>query len=240
MRVWPAIDLRGGKCVRLQQGDYDRETVFGEDPTAMARQWVEQGADCLHLVDLDGARDGHAGNAEALAAILQSVKVPCQIGGGIRDEAAIERLLEAGAARLVVGTQAIKEPIWFREMIRRYPGKLALGLDARDGMVATDGWLNTSGTHATQLVGQFADEPLGAVIFTDIARDGMLSGPNLVGVTEMAQHSPVPVIASGGVSSAEDIRQLAGTGAEGCIVGRALYDGRLSLADALQAAGQPI
>src|SRR5262245_57882393 len=178
MQIWPAIDLRGGKCVRLRQGDYSQETVYGDDPAEMARQWVNQGASCLHLVDLDGARDGTNANLAAVKAIVSAVQVPCELGGGIRDEATIRTLLGLGLMRLVVGTRALKEPDWFREVCRRYPGQLALGIDAKGGFVATDGWLKTSSTSAIDLARQFEGEPIAAIIYTDIARDGMLQGPN--------------------------------------------------------------
>src|SRR5438552_18965351 len=148
MQIWPAIDLRGGKCVRLRQGDYQRETVYGDDPAEMGRRWVVEGAACLHLVDLDGARDGTTANLEAVRAILAAVKVPCELGGGIRDEAAIERMLRMGLSRLVIGTRALKEPDWFRQVCHRFPGQLALGIDAKGGFVATDGWLKTSSASA--------------------------------------------------------------------------------------------
>jgi phosphoribosylformimino-5-aminoimidazole carboxamide ribotide isomerase len=238
MQIWPAIDLRGGKCVRLRQGDYQRETIYGDDPAEMARRWVGQGATCLHLVDLDGARDGTNANLQAVKAILAAVSVPCELGGGIRDEATIERLLALGLARLVVGTRALKEPEWFRQMVRRFPDQLALGIDAKAGLVATDGWLETSSTKATELAQQFASEPLAAIIYTDIARDGMLQGPNVEAMAEMNAAVETDVIASGGVTSADDVRRLAAIGMAGCIVGRALYEGTLSLGDALAAAGE--
>jgi phosphoribosylformimino-5-aminoimidazole carboxamide ribotide isomerase len=236
MQIWPAIDLRGGKCVRLRQGDYQRETVYGEDPAAMARRWVEQGATCLHLVDLDGARDGITVNLEAIRSVLAAVPVPCELGGGIRDELAIEQLLELGLSRLVIGTRALTEPDWFRGMARRFPGRLALGIDAKNGLVATDGWLKTSATSAIELAQQFAGEPLAAIIYTDIAKDGMLAGPNLEAMSQMNAAVEAEVIASGGVTTAEDVRQLARLGLAGCIVGRALYEGNLTLLAALQAA----
>jgi phosphoribosylformimino-5-aminoimidazole carboxamide ribotide isomerase len=236
MELWPAIDLRGGKCVRLVQGDYARETVFGNDPAAMARRWVAEGARQLHLVDLDGARDGHAVNHEAVAAIIRAVDVPCELGGGIRDEATVRDWLGLGLARLVVGTQAIKHPDWFRAMGRQYPGRLALGIDARDGRVATDGWRETSAVDAVDLAREFASEPLAAIIYTDIAKDGMMSGPNGPAMAAMAAAVPVPVVASGGVTTADDVRQLAHTGVAGCIIGRALYEGTLKLSEAFAAA----
>ncbi len=240
MRVWPAIDLRGGKCVRLRQGDYQRETVYGDDPTAMARRWIGQGATCLHLVDLDGARDGCTANYEAIRRIILSVDVPCELGGGIRDEATIAKYLKLGLSQLVVGTRALKEPDWFHLMCRQFPKQLALGIDAKGGLVATDGWLNTSTTSAIELARQFAAEPLAAIVYTDIARDGMLQGPNLAAMAEMKAAVDLPVIASGGVTSADDVRELSRIGLDGCIIGRALYEGTLTLADALAAADEEV
>ncbi len=236
MQIWPAIDLRGGKCVRLRQGDYNRETVFGDDPAAMARRWADQGAQCLHLVDLDGARDGTAANREAVAAILAAVDLPCELGGGVRDEATIKLWLDAGLQRLVIGTKALKEPDWFREMCRRYPNQLVLGIDAKNGRVATDGWLDVSEVSATELARQYADEPLAAIVYTDIAKDGMMAGTNLPAMQEMNEAVDIPVIASGGVTNVEDIRQLARLDLAGCIIGRALYEGMLTIADAISAA----
>jgi phosphoribosylformimino-5-aminoimidazole carboxamide ribotide isomerase len=236
MRIWPAIDLRGGKCVRLRQGDYQRETVYGDDPAEMARRWSSEGAQCLHLVDLDGARDGSSGNLQAVQAILAAVTIPCQLGGGIRDDATIERLLGLGLARLVIGTRALKEPDWFRGVVRRFPGQVALGIDAKAGLVATDGWLKTSTTSAIELAQQFAGEPLAAIVYTDIARDGMLQGPNVEATAEMNAAVNCDVIASGGVTTTDDVHRLTGLGLAGCIIGRALYDGTLKLADALAAA----
>lgn len=236
MQIWPAIDLRGGKCVRLRQGDYGRETVYGDDPAAMALRWVAEGAQYLHLVDLDGARDGSNANWEAVRAIVTATKIPCELGGGIRDEAAIERMLAAGISRLVVGTRALKEPQWFRQVCQRYPGKLALGIDAKNGRVATDGWLETSDVSALEMARSFDGQPLAAIIYTDISRDGMLQGPNLAAMQEMKAAVGIPVIASGGVTVAKDVAELAAIGMDGCIIGRAIYEGTLTLADALAAA----
>ena len=236
MQVWPAIDLRGGKCVRLKQGDYQLETVFGDDPAAMARHWIEQGGDRLHLVDLDGAKSGRIANLESIRQILAAVQVPCELGGGIRDEATIAALLDLGLTRLVIGTLAIKEPQWFREMCRKFPGKLVLGIDARDGNVATEGWLQISNVDATVLAQTFASEPLAAIIYTDIATDGMLGGPNLGALQAMKDAVDVPVVASGGVTTADDVARLAAIPMAGCIIGRALYEGTLTLQDACAAA----
>lgn len=236
MQIWPAIDLRGGKCVRLQQGDYDRETVFGDHPAAMARHWAEQGGECLHLVDLDGARDGRPTNLPAIRAILEAVKIPCELGGGVRDEETIGELLELGLSRLVIGTKAVADPEWLRRMARQFPERLVLGIDARNGRVATAGWLETSDMPATELARLFADEPLAALIYTDIATDGMLTGPNLLAMAEMRDATSLPLVASGGVSNANDVAALAALKIAGCIIGRALYEGKLNLADALAAA----
>lgn len=233
MRIWPAIDLRGGKCVRLQQGDYNRETIFNDDPAVVARQWVEEGADCLHLVDLDGARDGQLINGEVIKSIVTAVDVTFQLGGGIRDEAAIQRLLDLGLDRLVIGTQALKKPEWFQKMAQTYKGHLVLGVDARNGMVATDGWLETSQTSAVALAKQFESEPLAGVVYTDIAKDGMMAGPNLAAMQEMQESIALPVVASGGVTTAEDAKQLASIPMDGAIIGRALYEGTIKLAEIL-------
>jgi phosphoribosylformimino-5-aminoimidazole carboxamide ribotide isomerase len=237
VEIWPAIDLRGGKCVRLRQGDYDRETVFAEDPASMARQWVEQGGRRLHLVDLDGAREGRPANIEVVAKIVRAVDVPCELGGGIRSEETIAELVGLGLARLVIGTLAIKEPDWFRRMCRQFPGKLVLGIDARDGCVATDGWLETSEIEALELARRFADEPLAAINYTDIATDGMMTGPNTAAMAEMQRAVETPVIASGGIVTADDVARLAEIPMAGCIIGRALYEGSLTLAEAIVSAG---
>lgn len=237
MEIWPAIDLRGGKCVRLKQGDYGRETVFGEDPAAMAQHWCQQGARRMHLVDLDGARDGRPGNLESVRAILAAARIPCELGGGIRNEETIEELLDLGLTRLVVGTLALKEPSWFRQMCLRFPGRLVLGIDARGGRVATDGWLQTSDVPAVDMARQFAESPLAAIVYTDIATDGMLTGPNVAAMAEMQAAVSVPVVASGGVSRRDDVVRLAEAGLAGCIIGRALYEGTLTLPEALAAAG---
>lgn len=240
MQIWPAIDLRGGRCVRLQQGDYERETVFGDDPAAMARHWVAQGAQYLHLVDLDGAREGRVVNLDSIRAIRAAVDITCELGGGIRDEASIRQLLDEGLDRLVLGTRALEDTAWLARTAREFPGRLVLGVDARDGRVATAGWLATSEVTAIDLVARLAGEPLAAVIYTDIATDGMLAGPNLAALTEMQEAVDLPVIASGGITSAEDVRRLASHGFAGCIIGRALYEGKLTLPEALDAARTPV
>jgi phosphoribosylformimino-5-aminoimidazole carboxamide ribotide isomerase len=238
MEVIPAIDLRGGQCVRLVQGDYGRETVFGDDPAAMAARWETEGATRIHLVDLDGARDGRPINVEAVRSILGRVRVPCQLGGGVRDDATAEAWLEAGLERVIVGTQALKDPAWFRRLVTRHPGRIVLGLDAREGKVATAGWLDVSEVEAASLAEQFDDLPLSAVVYTDIARDGMLECPNFESTAELAARLKTPVIASGGVSTLDDIARLAALPVAACIVGRALYEGRFRLHEAIEH-GQP-
>lgn len=236
MEIWPAIDLRGGKCVRLRQGDYSQETVFGDDPAQVAQQLIRDGAERLHLVDLDGARTGEPTNRPAIASILAAVTIPCELGGGVRDEETIRELLRLGLSRLVIGTRALKAPDWFRQMCEQFPDQLALGIDARDGRVATDGWLETSDVAATELARQFDDVPVAAIIYTDIARDGMMAGPNFGAIAQMQRAVTSPVIASGGVTTAGDVERLTHLGVAGCIIGRALYEGKLKLADAIRAA----
>jgi phosphoribosylformimino-5-aminoimidazole carboxamide ribotide isomerase len=233
MQVIPAIDLRGGRCVRLRQGDFDQETVFGDDPTAMAARWESEGAARIHLVDLDGAKSGRPVNVESVKRIVETIKVPCQLGGGLRDQATIDTWLDAGLDRVVVGTQALRDPDWFGRMAETYPGRLILGLDALDGRVATQGWLDVSSVQALTLARQFEDLPLAAIIYTDIARDGTLDGPNVQAIAAMATAVRTPVIASGGVGDLKDLERLATLPIAGCIVGRALYEGRFSLADAI-------
>jgi phosphoribosylformimino-5-aminoimidazole carboxamide ribotide isomerase len=233
MQIWPAIDIRGGMCVRLEQGDYARETVFGEDPARMAQTWVEQGAACLHLVDLDGARAGNVQNWASVEAIVRAVAVPCELGGGVRDQATIARLLDLGLSRVVLGTAALREPAWVRQMCDKFPGRLVLGIDARGGRVATEGWRETSETTAVELASAFAGEPLAAIIYTDIETDGMLAGPNFAHIEEIAHAVELPVVASGGITTLDDVGRLAEMPLAGCIIGRALYEGSLKLADAL-------
>jgi phosphoribosylformimino-5-aminoimidazole carboxamide ribotide isomerase len=236
MQVWPAIDLRGGKCVRLRQGDYEQETVFAQDPAAVARQFADDGARHLHIVDLEGAREGLPVNLPAIQEIRAAVNIECELGGGIRDEQSVRELFEFGLSRLVIGTSALTDPEWFRAACRQHPGMLALGIDARDGMAATDGWLHTSNVTAIDLARQFANEPLAAIIYTDIATDGMLAGPNVKAMSEMQAAVEVPVVASGGVTTIDDVARLAAAGLAGCIIGRALYEGTLSLREAIRVA----
>ena len=234
MQIFPAIDLRGGQCVRLRQGDYAQETVFGDDPADMARRWVDQGATYLHLVDLDGAKEGHPVNGDSVRRIVAAAGVPCQLGGGMRTEDHVTEALNWGVSRVVIGTRALKEPGWLQGLSRRFPGKIVLGIDARQGQVATDGWLNVSQVAALDLARQCAAWPLAAIVYTDISRDGMLEGPNLTALAEMAAAVQLPIIASGGVATLEDVRRLARLNLAGCIVGRALYEDKIKLADAIR------
>lgn len=240
MEIWPAIDLRGGKPVRLRQGDYDQETVFGDDPVAFALKWRDAGARRLHLVDLDAARgDDCQANRDAVARIVKETGLPCQLGGGVRDETAIKTLLDLGLARLVVGSAALKQPDWFASMCDAHPMQLAAGIDARGGMVATDGWLETSNTPAVDLAQDLRRRTshIAAIIYTDIARDGMMQGPNFEGLAQMMSATDIPLVASGGVSSHDDVERLEAMGMPAAIVGRALYDDAMKLEDVVRIAG---
>jgi phosphoribosylformimino-5-aminoimidazole carboxamide ribotide isomerase len=244
MQILPAIDLRDGKCVRLRQGDYNQETIFDDDPVAVARKWVEAGAERLHLVDLDGAKTGEPVNHAIVGEIVQAVGIPCQLGGGIRDEAAIRMMLdEIGIDRVIVGTQALKQPEWFREMAETFPGRVALGLDARDSKVATEGWLDVSKRSAIELAAEYANLDLPAVIYTNIANDGMMQGVDEATIDDMIALTKLglKVIASGGVSTMDDVKRLTEVSAKhplliGAIVGRAIYEGVIDVAEAVQAA----
>lgn len=233
MIIFPAIDLRGGQCVRLRQGDYGQETIFGADPVALARRWVEEGATHLHLVDLDGAREGRPVNGPAICNILKACNVPCQLGGGLRDEAHIAEALSWGLARVIIGTRALESPRWLEAMTQRFPGKILLGIDAKNGRVATQGWLEVSDHQALDLARALSHLPLAGLVYTDISRDGMLQGANVAAMAQMCAATSLPIIASGGVTTLEDIRQLAALPLHGCIVGRALYENRLFLKDML-------
>jgi phosphoribosylformimino-5-aminoimidazole carboxamide ribotide isomerase len=238
--ILPAIDLRGGQCVRLRQGDYTQETVFGDDPAAMARSWVAQGAKFIHLVDLDGARAGRPVNGDSVRRVVAAAGVPCQLGGGLRSEADLIEALGWGVQRVILGTRALRDPQWCEAVCRKFPGRVLLGIDARAGRVATDGWLTESTTSALELARQCSSWPLAGIVYTDIARDGMLAGPNVEATAELARAvSGVDVIASGGVTTLDDVARLARAGLAGCIVGRALYEGRLDLRSAIAVAALP-
>ncbi len=234
MLVIPAIDLKDGKCVRLKQGRMSEATTYGDDPVAMAARWVEAGARRLHLVDLNGAFEGIPVNGEAVTAIARAwPELPIQIGGGIRSAETIEYYLAAGVSYVIIGTKAVKEPDFVGEMCRAFPGHVIVGLDARDGYVATDGWAEVSTLKATELAKRFADDGVSSIVYTDIARDGMMSGVNVKATAELARQGGLPVIASGGVTNLDDLRELIDTGEPGiigAITGRAIYEGSLDLA----------
>ena len=240
MEIIPAIDIRGGRCVRLVQGDYDRETVFADDPAEAARRWRDAGAGRLHVVDLDGAREGRPVNAASVERIVAAVDVPVQLGGGLRELAALRRYLEAGVERAVLGTAAVKDQALLADSLARFPGRIIVGVDAREGIVVTEGWRDTSGITASDLVPQLAGMGVPRVIYTDTLRDGTLTEPNFTALEALLADSQVRasglnVIYSGGVSTIDHLRRLAETGVEGAIVGRALYTGDIDLAEALAA-----
>lgn len=240
MQVIPAIDLLGDQCVRLHQGDYDQVTRFSDDPVAQALSWQQQGAERLHLVDLDGARTGEPVNDAAIQAITAALTIPVQLGGGVRTAERAEALLAAGLDRVILGTVALEQPELVEQLAARHPGRIVVGIDAKNGKVATRGWLAESDTEATALARRFSRAPLAALICTDIATDGTLAGPNLTFLRAMAEASGVPVIASGGIGNLEHLLSLLpleAAGVQGVIVGRALYDGRVELAEALAAIG---
>ena len=240
MLVIPAIDLKDGRCVRLRQGDMAAETVYSEDVPAVAIQWQEGGATLIHVVDLNGAVEGEPRNFSQIELIVRTVKVNVQVGGGIRSIEMVRRYLGAGVTRVVLGTAALIDRSFLEKACREFPQRILLGLDARDGKVAVKGWTAVSETKATDLLKELTGYSLGAVIYTDIARDGMLSGPNLGALQEVVELSPFPVIASGGISRVEDLRavQALGPRVEGAIVGKALYDGKLNFRAALAALGE--
>ncbi len=236
--VYPAIDMRGGKCVRLLQGDYGKETVYGDSPFDMAKSFAESGAEWIHMVDLDGARDGKRVNDTYVIKAAQELNARVQIGGGIRSEADIVHYLENGVSRVIIGSIAVSNPEFAEEMVRKYPGKIAIGIDAKNGYVATHGWVSTSELRAVDLGKRFADVGAETFIFTDIATDGMLSGPNLAAIQAMAEETGKSVIASGGVSQLADLlalKELQSVGVSGSIVGKAIYEGRFSVSEALKA-----
>lgn len=243
MQLYPAIDIRGGKCVRLRQGNYNDETIFGDDPVEMAMKWKSEGAEWLHLVDLDGAKEGRPVNHEVVKRIVSATQLPCQMGGGIRDEDSIRMAIEdVGLTRVIIGTKALKEPEWFAEQCNRFPNKLALGIDAKDSMVATEGWLEVSKVSVLELAKQFIDSPISAVIYTNIANDGMMQGVDEATLADLRTLAEMglPVIASGGVTTMADITALQEIASEvpdliGAIVGRAIYEGTIKVPEACAA-----
>ena len=240
MQIIPAIDLLGGACVRLHQGDYDQVTRFSDDPVSQAMSWQEQGASRLHLVDLDGARSGQPINDAAVRAITETLSIPVQLGGGVRSAERAEELLECGLERVILGTVALEQPELVVQLAERHPSRIIVGIDARQGKVATRGWLENSNTEATALAARFSESAIAAIISTDISTDGTLAGPNLDALRQMAAASSIPVIASGGVGCMADLLALLALeplGVEGVIIGRALYDGRIDLGEALKVLG---
>lgn len=240
MDVIPAIDLLGGRCVRLFQGDYEQSQVFDDDPVAVARRWAEQGATRIHLVDLDGAKAGQPENWQAIAQIVGAIDVPVQVGGGLRDRTRVKALFDLGVQYAILGTAAVENPDLVGELSREFPGRIFVGIDARDGKVATRGWLETSTVMADDLAQRMGVLGAAAIIYTDIKRDGTLKGPNLDALRELAAKIDTPVIASGGVSSMSDLLSLLGVaplGVSGVIVGKALYTGNVDLSEAIKAIG---
>ena len=238
MIIFPAIDLKDGSCVRLRQGDMAQATIFNDDPAAQARAFETAGFEYLHLVDLNGAFAGHSVNAAAIRAILSAIKIPLQLGGGIRDRDAIESWLAAGVTRVILGTVAVSNPALVSEAARAHPGRIAVGIDARNGKVAVKGWAEESTASALELAKRFEGAGVAAIIFTDISRDGMMEGANVESTAALARAVSIPVIASGGVNSVQDIERLRGSnaGIAGVVIGRALYDGRINPSNALMTA----
>jgi len=239
MLVIPAVDLRGGRVVRLAQGDLSRQTAYSSDPVAVARRWEREGASRLHLVDLDGAFSGRPEQLAAVAEVVKAVGVPVQLGGGLRTLQALDQAFAVGIDRAVVGTAAIEEPEWLVSACRRYPGRIVLGIDAKNGRVAVRGWTGETELRPTALVARSSALALAAIIYTDIGRDGMLAGANLDALRQIALASPHPVIASGGIATLEDIRQIAALDPSrivGALIGKALYEGRFSLREAIAVA----
>jgi phosphoribosylformimino-5-aminoimidazole carboxamide ribotide isomerase len=234
MNIYPAIDVKDGNCVRLVQGKMDEETIFSASPAEQAKKWEAAGFKWVHVVDLNGAVEGKPKNIYSVQKIIHSVKVPVQLGGGVRDKKTAQAWLEAGISRVIIGTLALEKPDVVRELCAAYPNKIALGIDARGGMVATHGWLRTTTTTATDLAKSYEDAGIGAIIYTDISRDGLLGGPNVEETVRLAESVKIPVIASGGVSKMDDLVALRASGKlEGVVIGRALYDGIITPAELL-------
>lgn len=238
MLIIPAIDIKDKRCVRLTQGRMDAETVYSTDPSEVAGKWASSGAKLIHLVDLDGAVEGNAKNYEVIKKIASSVDVPVQVGGGIRDLKTAELYLGTrGVKRIIIGTAAYENPEFLKTLTKKYPGRIAVGIDAKDGKVAIKGWVTVTDERAVSLAKRLEGAGVACIIYTDISRDGMLSGPNVEATREMAESVNIPVIASGGVSSKEDIEAYRDVRLEGIIIGKALYSGNIDLREAIQAAG---
>lgn len=235
MRIYPAIDIKDGKCVRLLRGNFNDMTIYGDNPEEMARKWESLGGEYIHVVDLDGALKGHGVNAEAIKAICKAVSVPVQTGGGIRTIADIESKLERGISRVIIGTKAVSDSEFVKDAIRRYGEKIVIGIDAKDGMVAIEGWEKTSEFTAVEFGKRMVDIGVKTIIYTDIATDGTLMGPNVSAMAEMVKSTGADIIASGGIGNIEHIKSLVRTGVEGVITGRALYTGNIELPEAIKA-----
>ena len=236
MIVIPAIDLKGGSCVRLEQGLMEKDTVFNDNPAAQGAEWQRQGGEILHIVDLDGAFAGEPKNRGAIEAIVKAVTIPTQLGGGIRDIATVEAYLSLGIGRVIIGTAAQRNPDFVKEACALFPGRIVVGIDAKDGMVAVQGWAEVTGVTATELARKFEGYGVSAIIYTDISRDGMMQGPNIQATKALAESISIPVIASGGLSSLKDIENLMAiesSGVTGVITGKAIYSGAIKLAEAI-------
>ncbi len=234
MVIYPAIDIKDKSCVRLTQGDYDKMIIYEKDPVKVAKRWERMGAEILHLVDLDGAKDGNRINQPVVKEILENINIPIQLGGGIRDEEGIKTLLDLGVSGVIIGTVAVKNPAWIKEMIQKYGDKIIVSIDALNGFIATNGWQEVSDLKSIDFIKELKSYGLRRIVYTDIEKDGMLIGPNFLIYEELAKNVSIEVIASGGVTSLEDIKRLKAMNMYGAIVGKALYDGKLDLEEALK------
>ncbi len=234
MRLYPAIDMIDGKCVRLVQGDYSQKSTFSDNPVEVACRWQREGGEFIHLVDLDGARSGDMPNFDTIINIAKQLDIPIEVGGGIRDMGAVEKYLDNGIARVIIGTSAIKNPEFVKQAVKKYGDRIAVGIDAKDGMVAISGWEEVSSVSAIKLAKEMEEIGVKTIIYTDIATDGMLNGPNVDAMKEMAETVDINVVASGGVTTYEDLMNLSKTGVEGAIIGRALYTGHIELEKAIE------
>lgn len=234
MKIYPAIDMKDQSCVMLQQGVYDKMTVYEKDPVKVAKRWEAMGAEVLHLIDLDGARSGHRVNEPIVREMLKNINIPVQLGGGIRDTEGVEKLLDIGVSQVIIGTVALKKPDWIKEMIERHGNKIIVAIDAINGLMATDGWESVSDVKAIDYIKELKSYGLNRIVYTDIEKDGMLVGPNFQIYEELIEEVPIEVIASGGVTTLDDIRRLKSMNLYGAIIGKALYDGKLDLEEVLK------
>lgn len=237
MEIIPAIDLKDGKCVRLYQGDFSQSTVYDDDPVAVARRWVDQGACRLHVVDLDGARVGRPVNTDTVLAIVRAVSVPVQLGGGLRNEEGVTAALSLGVERVILGTSAVRDPVMVERMVNRFQESVVVGIDTRNGLVAVEGWTETAEINLVELIGRMHDRGVRRIIYTDISRDGTLTEPNFAALQRLIDLGGPAIIASGGIADIDHLRQLAQLGVEGAIVGKALYTGSISLPEAIAEIG---